>query len=145
MPLPLLEKSILILSSNLHLRLSNSLLPSRFLTKAQYAPLLFPIRATYPTHFIVLYSTIRHLQPFMSLSGLILEVPRSHTRRHHSRWDSSGRVISLSQKPLPDNTQHSQRTTIHAPGGIRTRNPSKRSAVDTLLRPLGHWDRLFFI
>ena len=33
-------------------------------------------------------------------------------------------------------------TNSHAPGGIRTRNPSKRSAVDTRLRPLGHWDRL---
>ena len=29
---------------------------------------------------------------------------------------------------------------MHAPGGIRTRNPSKLSAVDTRLRPLGHWD-----
>jgi hypothetical protein len=27
------------------------------------------------------------------------------------------------------------------PGGIRTRTPSKRSAADTYLRPLGHWDR----
>ena len=32
-------------------------------------------------------------------------------------------------------------TNIHAPGGIRTRNPSKRSAADPRLRPLGHWDR----
>ena len=38
-------------------------------------------------------------------------------------------------------TQNAQRTNIHAPGGIRTRNLSKRSAVDTRLRPLGHWDR----
>ena len=39
-------------------------------------------------------------------------------------------------------TQHSQRTTIHAPGGIQTRNPRKRSAIDMHLRPLGHWDWL---
>ena len=32
-------------------------------------------------------------------------------------------------------------TDIHAPGGIRTRNSSKRSAADPRLRPLGHWDR----
>ena len=32
-------------------------------------------------------------------------------------------------------------TNIHAPGGIRTRNPSKRSAEHPRLRPLGHWDR----
>ena len=38
-------------------------------------------------------------------------------------------------------TQHkTQQTDIHALGGIRIRNPSKRSAVDTRLRPLGHWD-----
>jgi hypothetical protein len=33
-------------------------------------------------------------------------------------------------------------TNIHAPDGIRTRNPSKRSAADSRLRPLDHWDRL---
>jgi len=27
-------------------------------------------------------------------------------------------VISSSQRPLPENTQHSQQTDIHAPGGI---------------------------
>ena len=32
-------------------------------------------------------------------------------------------------------------TNIHASGGIRTRNRSKRSATDPRLRPLGHWDR----
>ena len=36
---------------------------------------------------------------------------------------------------------HAQHTNIHAPGGIRTRNPSKRAAADPRLRPLGHWDR----
>ena len=41
------------------------------------------------------------------------------------------------QRPLPDNTQHSQQTDIPAPGGIRTRNPSKRAAVDPRLRPRG--------
>ena len=51
-------------------------------------------------------------------------------------------MISPSQRPQPDNTQHSQETDIHDPGGIRTRNPSKRVAVDGRLRPRGHWDRL---
>ena len=31
---------------------------------------------------------------------------------------------------------------MHAPGEIRTRNPSKRSAADPHLRPPGYWDRL---
>ena len=49
----------------------------------------------------------------------IHEVSRSHKTTHHSRWDSSGRVIRSSQRPLPDITQYSQQTNIHAPGGIR--------------------------
>jgi hypothetical protein len=42
-------------------------------------------------------------------------------------------VIGQSQRPLPDNTQHSQETDIHAPGGIQTRNPSKRATADHAL------------
>ena len=41
-----------------------------------------------------------------------------------------GRVISSSQRPLPDNTQHSQQTNIHAPGGIRAQDLSRRAAAD---------------
>ena len=64
---------------------------------------------------------------------------RSHTLTHHSRYDSSGRVISSSQRPLPDNTQHSQQTDINAPGGIRTHNLSRGAAADLRLRPRDHW------
>jgi hypothetical protein len=41
-------------------------------------------------------------------------------------------------------TQHRKtRTHIHAPSGIRTRDPSVRAVeVSTCLRPPGHWDRL---
>ena len=38
-------------------------------------------------------------------------------------------MISSSQRPLPDNTQHSQQTNIHAPGGIRTQDLSRRAAT----------------
>ena len=80
-------------------------------------------------------------QPSVGQGILIDEVSRSHTTTHHTRQDSSGRVISSSQRPLPDNTQHSQQTDIHAPGGIRTHNLSRRAAVDLHLRQRGHWDR----
>ena len=50
------------------------------------------------------------------------------SQAHHARWDSSGRVISSKQRPLPDNTQHSQQTNKHSAGGIRTRNSNKRAA-----------------
>src|SRR5215475_2359153 len=38
-------------------------------------------------------------------------------------------MISSSQRPLPDNTRHSQQTNIHAPGGIRTHDLSRRAAT----------------
>ena len=85
------------------------------------------------------------LRPNAGHGLLILEISRSHTKTHHSRYDSSGRVISSSQRPLPDNTQHSQQTNIYAPGGIRTQDLSKRAAADIRLRPRGHWDRHIYI
>jgi hypothetical protein len=48
---------------------------------------------------------------------------------------------SARQRPLPDNTQHSQNKTLYDPSGILTRNPSKRVAVKPSLRQRGHWDR----
>jgi hypothetical protein len=42
-------------------------------------------------------------------------------------------VITPSQRSLPDNTQLSQHPDIHAPGEIRTHNPSKRGATDHAL------------
>jgi len=64
---------------------------------------------------------------------------------NHSRYDSSGRVISPTQSRLPDNTQHSQETDIHAPGGIRTQNPSKWKITHSCLRPRGHWVRVSYV
>jgi len=51
-------------------------------------------------------------------------------------------MINSSHRPLPDNNQHSQDTDIHAPGGIRTRNPFKRMGAEPRLGQRGHWDRL---
>ena len=82
-------------------------------------------------------------QPSVGHGLLINEVSRSHTTTHHSWQYSSGRAISSSLRPLSDNTQHSQQTNIHASGGIRTHNPSRRAAADLHLRSRGHWDRHF--
>ena len=79
--------------------------------------------------------------PVEGFSHFIFEVSRSHTTTRHSREDFSGRVISPSQRPLPDNIQHSQQKNIHSPGGIRTHNLSRPAAEDPRLRPRGHCDR----
>jgi len=67
------------------------------------------------------------------------EVPRSHSQTPQSigiPWTSDRTVA---------NTSTWQHTTIsrdiHAPGGIRTYNPSKWVAADTCRRPCSHWDR----
>ena len=47
-------KSILLLSSQLHLGLPSGLFPSGFTTRIMYPLLLFPIRATWPAHLTLL-------------------------------------------------------------------------------------------
>jgi len=46
-------------------------------------------------------------------------------------------VISPKQGTIPDKTQHSQGTDIHAHGGIRTHNSSKQAAVQLCLKRSG--------
>ena len=67
---------------------------------------------------------------------LIIEASRSYSDTTQSvllPW-TSDQPYALT--PLP-----AQRTDIHAPGGIRTRNLGRRAAADPRLRPRGHWDR----
>jgi hypothetical protein len=71
---------------------------------------------------------------------LIHKVSRSHPEAPHSV--GLLRTGSLTQRPLSDNTQHSQPTDIHVPGGIRTQNISRQAALDLHLRQRGHCDRL---
>ena len=57
--------------------------------------------------------------------------------------ESSARVISPPQRTLTTHNTH-KRQNIHAPGGVRTHNRSKREAADQRLRPRGHRERHFF-
>ena len=88
--------------------------------------------------------TLRLLMSYI-YGAPILDVSRLHTMTHHSRYDSSGRVISSSQRPLPDNTRHSQQTNIHAPVGFEPKiSAGERPAAARLLRswvriPPGAW------
>jgi hypothetical protein len=69
-------------------------------------------------------------QPLWGLGLLIFRgVAITHSDTPHSVgliWTSD----QLVAETTTDNTQHSQKKDIHAPGGIRTYNPSKRAAID---------------
>ena len=82
--------------------------------------------------------------PVAGFNLLVFEVSWSHTTSRHNRYDFSGRVISPSQRPVPDNTKQSQHTNFHASGGIRTHDLSRRAAENLRLRPHGHWDWHFY-
>jgi hypothetical protein len=77
--------------------------------------------------------------PVAGFSLLVFEVSWSNTTTRHrtplGEWSIRRRDLYL------HNTQHSQQTNIHAPGGIRTHNFSSRADEDLRLRPRGHWDR----
>jgi hypothetical protein len=49
--------------------------------------------------------------------------------------------LNARRRDLHLTTQHSQDRDIHAPGGIRTHNPSKKAAGNPRLKPRAHWDR----
>jgi len=70
-------------------------------------------------------------QPPVCQGLLIIEGSQSYSDTPHSvglLWTSYQPDTVTS---LPDNTQHSQQRDIHAPAGIRTRNPSMRAATGT--------------
>ena len=64
-----------------------------------------------------------------------------HTQRRATVGRTPLNEWSARRRDLYLTTQHSQQTDIHAPGGIRTHNLSRRAAADVRLRPRGHWDR----
>ena len=85
------------------------------------------------------FSTMR--QPPVGHDLISIEASLSHSEISHSvglLWRSDRPDAETS---VPDNTQHSQETDIHAHGGIRTRIPGKWATADTHLRPHSHRDR----
>ena len=70
------------------------------------------------------------------------------THHTHTRYDSSGRVISPTQIPLPNNTQHSQETHPY-PRRDSNLQSSKRTPTDRRLWPRsrrdGHYHYLCWV
>ena len=61
--------------------------------------------------YIYLFVCFWRDSPQLGHGFLIHHDSRSHITTHHNQYDSSGRVISSSQRLLPENTQHSQQTS----------------------------------
>jgi hypothetical protein len=66
-----------------------------------------------------------------------------HTQTHTTVGRSPMDEGSARRRDLYLTTQTLYKTNIHAPGEIRTHNPSKCSAAHLRLRPRGHWDRQY--
>jgi hypothetical protein len=74
----------------------------------------------------------RQQQSLVDQGLLIIKASRSPSDTH-----SVGLLWTSDQpdaEPLPDNTQHSQETDVHATDGIRTRSHSKRAVADWRLK-----------
>jgi len=84
------------------------------------------------------------LQLLVGKGLLIVEDTRPHSDTHthtHTHTHTVG-LLWTSYQPDAETPHNTHKRHIHALGGIRTRNPSKRAARDPRLRPRVHWDRL---
>ena len=72
-------------------------------------------------------------RPVLAQDLLFIEL-HDHTQTQHTRQDSSGRVISPTQRPLPDNTQHSHDTFMSSTGFEPTIPASERRQTHALDR-----------
>ena len=74
--------------------------------------------------------------------GLLTHEVSNHTQGRTTAGRTPLDKWSARRRDLHLTTHNTHKTDIHAPGGIRTHNFSKRVAADLRLRPRGgHWDR----
>ena len=111
-----------------------------------------PVRYWNPTWIInhtFKAKSMLQISAFFSFLGATAPPPQGARAFSFMRFlDHTQRRSTVDKTPLNEwspqhaaNTQHSQQTNIHAPGGIRTHDLSRRAATDLRLRPRGHWDR----
>jgi hypothetical protein len=71
--------------------------------------------------------------------------PRGFSIIHNDAPQSVGLLWTSDQLVAETSTwQHTTQTNVHALGGIRTHDHSRRAAVHLRLRPSGHWDWQFY-
>jgi hypothetical protein len=80
------------------------------------------------------------LRPNAGYGLLILEVSRSHITTYHSRLDSSGRVVTLTQRPLTIHKTHEKHTPMPPVGfepTISTGEWAQTHALDRAVTGIG--------
>ena len=94
-----------------------------------------------PFERIFEYTFSASQQSIVAQSLLINESSPSHSHTPHS----VGLPWTIDQPVAETSTwQHTTLTTdIHAPGGIRTHNPSKQATSHSHLRPRDRWNDLY--
>jgi hypothetical protein len=99
--------------------------------------IILPVSCSVKLHYkqIMFWGTsifllLIHTQPLVGQGLIIVEVSWLHLDTPHSVGIPSMSDQPTVETPLPDNTQHSQETDIHAPSRIQTSHPSKQVAVD---------------
>jgi len=97
-----------------------------------------PARVRFMVEIVIFFRPME--SHFLVRQGpLIIEALRSHSDTHtQPRYDSSGRVISPTQRSLPRSILLSH---IHAHGANQSYNPSKPAATNSRVRRPSHCNR----
>ena len=75
--------------------------------------------------------------------GLLIHEVFNHTQQRTTVGRTPLDGWSARPRDLYLTTHNIHNRDIHAPGGIRTHNLSRRAAADPRLRPSGNWDRYY--
>jgi hypothetical protein len=93
--------------------------------------------------YVCLFLCLWLKSPVVGVGLLIFEVPWSHSFRHTTLGRTPLGEWSVRRRDLCLTTHNAHKRNIHASGGIRTHNPSKRLAEGPRLTRSGHWDGLW--
>jgi len=87
---------------------------------------------------------VQHLFTYL-LQVQNVTVSPDHTQTHQTRQDSSGQMLSPTQRPLTTHNTHSRQTSMPPAGFEPGIQASERPQTNALDRAAGHWDRRFHL